>query len=99
MVDMPSIYDHTNPERPLEKVSPLKEFLKSCLALMKYETALNALCIMIYHCMKEREFHTMQRVLNQVLHKKRTSDEFRLSARIVDYEMDQVILDVNFLSK
>jgi hypothetical protein len=32
--------------------------------------------------------------VNQVLHKKRTSGEFILSAQIEDYEMDQVILDL-----
>jgi hypothetical protein len=32
--------------------------------------------------------------VNQVLCKKRTSDEFRLSAQIGDYDMDQVILDL-----
>jgi hypothetical protein len=47
---MPSIYDCTTPERALEKESPLKEFLRSCLALMKYEISLNALRGMIDHC-------------------------------------------------
>jgi hypothetical protein len=55
---MPSVYDCTIPERPLEKVSTLKEFLKICLELMKYETALNALRGMIDHSMQEREVPT-----------------------------------------
>jgi hypothetical protein len=55
---MPLIHDRIIPKRPLEKVSPLKEFMKSCLALMKDETALNALCKIIDHCMQEREFPT-----------------------------------------
>jgi hypothetical protein len=53
VVDMPLIYDRTTLERPLEKVSPLKEFMKSCLALMKDETALNALHKMIDHCTRK----------------------------------------------
>jgi hypothetical protein len=39
--DMPPTYDHSMTERPVEKVSTLKSFLKSCLELMKDETALN----------------------------------------------------------
>jgi nitrate reductase beta subunit len=42
--DMSSVYDHTIPERPVEKVNTLKYFLKSCLELMQDETTLNALC-------------------------------------------------------
>jgi hypothetical protein len=45
----------------------------------------------------------MQRVVNQVLCKKRTSREFRLSVQIGEYDMDNVILDlgsdVNVLPK
>jgi hypothetical protein len=70
---------------------------------MKYENALNALHIMIDHWVQEREFHTAQRVVNQVPCKKRTRGKFKLSAQIGDYDMDQVILDlgsdVNFFSK
>jgi hypothetical protein len=64
MVDMPLIYDQTTLENPLEKVTPLKEFLKRCLALMKVEVALNTLHKMIDHCAQEREFPTIQRVVN-----------------------------------
>ena len=64
---MPLIHDRIIPERPLEKVIPLKEFMKICLALMKDETALNALCKIIDHCMQYREFLTTHTVVNQVL--------------------------------
>jgi hypothetical protein len=64
MVDMPLIYNHTTLERPLEKVSPLKEFMKIYVALMKDEVVLNALCRMIDNSMKEREFHTTYKVVN-----------------------------------
>jgi hypothetical protein len=91
VVDMPLIYDRTTLKRPLEKVIPLKEFMKICLALMKDEVALNALCGMIDHSTQEREFHTTQRVVNQVLRKKRRSDEFRLIVQIGAYDINQVI--------
>jgi hypothetical protein len=59
--DMPSVYDHTIPERSVEKVNTLKYFLKSCLELMKDETTLNALCGMIDQCTQDREVPTTQR--------------------------------------
>jgi hypothetical protein len=70
--------------------------MKSCLALMKDETTLNALHGMIDHLVHEMEFHTTQRVVIQVLHKKRTSGEFGLSAQIRDYDMYWVILYLGF---
>jgi hypothetical protein len=59
---------------------------------MKDETTLNALCEMIDHCAQEREIPTAQRVVNQVLHKKRTNKEFKLSAQIGEYDVDNFIL-------
>jgi hypothetical protein len=77
MGDMPPIYDHAIPEGPLKKENTLGEFLKSCLELMKDENALNTLCNMIDHCTQERTIPTIQKVVNQVLRKKRTNGEFR----------------------
>jgi hypothetical protein len=56
VVDMPPVYDRTIPERSLEKVSTLREFLESCLELVENETALNTLCRMIDQCAQEKEF-------------------------------------------
>jgi hypothetical protein len=61
---------------------------------MKDETALNTLHGMFDHFIQEMELHTTHRVVNQVLHKKRTNNEFILSVQIGDYDMDQVILDL-----
>jgi hypothetical protein len=33
---VPHVYDCTMPEKPLGKVSTLREFLRSCVELMKY---------------------------------------------------------------
>jgi hypothetical protein len=54
--------------------------MRSCVELMKDETTLSALCDMIDHCTQEREIPIAERVVNQVLHKKRTNGEFILSA-------------------
>jgi hypothetical protein len=88
------VYDHTIPDRPIEKVNTLKEFLKSCLELMQDETTLNTLCRMIDQFTQDKEVPTMQKVVNQVLRKKRTNKEFILSAQIGEYDMDNVILDL-----
>jgi hypothetical protein len=58
VVDMPLIYDHTTLERPLEKESTLKDFMISCLELMKDETTWNELHRMIDHCVQERDLPT-----------------------------------------
>jgi len=47
------------PEKPLGKVSNLREFMRSCVELMKDEIALNALCEMIDHCVQEREIQDL----------------------------------------
>jgi hypothetical protein len=77
---MPLVYDHTIPDRIVEKVNTLKEFLKSCLELMQDETTLNTLCRMIDHLAPDKEIPTKQKAMNQVLCKKRTNKEFKLSA-------------------
>jgi hypothetical protein len=94
VADMLLIYDHTTLKRPIERESHLKEFMRSCFPLMKDKAGLNALHRMIDHCVQERELLIAQRVVNQVLCKNRMSNEFRLSAHIGDYDMDQVILDL-----
>jgi hypothetical protein len=58
--DMPPTYDHSMTERTIEKVSTLKSFLKSCLELMKDETALNALHGMIDQCTQDKEAPSAQ---------------------------------------
>jgi hypothetical protein len=69
---------------------------------MKDETAMNALCKMIDHFSQEREFPTMQRVVNQVLQKE---DQWRVQTKckIGEYDVENIILDlgsdVNVLPK
>ena len=93
----------TKIEKPTQKVSTLKEFLRSFIEIMKDETVFNELYEIIDHCMQGRETSIAQRVVNQVLCKKRTNGEFRFSAQIGEYDVDNVILDlgsdVNMLPK
>jgi hypothetical protein len=63
--DMPPTYDHSITERPVEKESTLKSFLKSCLELIKDETALNMLCGMIDQCAQDKEAHVAHEQLTR----------------------------------
>jgi hypothetical protein len=57
---------------------------------------LNTLYDMIDHYTQGRETPITQRVLNQVLCRKRTNGEFRFSSQIREYDVDNVILDLGF---
>jgi hypothetical protein len=61
---------------------------------MKYRTALSMLYNMIDHCTKGRDTHVAQRMVNQVLRRKRTNKEFTFNAQIGEYDVDNVILDL-----
>jgi hypothetical protein len=63
---------------------------------MKDEYCFIILCGMIDHCAQEKEMHVAQKTLNQVHQKKRTNREFRLNAQIRDYDMDNIIMDLEF---
>jgi hypothetical protein len=86
--------DCTALEKPTRKVRNLREFLRSCVEIMKYETTLNALYKMIDLFTQGRETPIAQIVVNHVLRRKRTNGEFIFSARIGEYDVDNVILDL-----
>jgi hypothetical protein len=99
----PHVCDCAMLEKPLWKLSTVREFLRSCVDLIKDETVLNELYKIIDHCVQERGVPITERVVNQVLHRKRTNKEFRISTQIEEYDVDNVILDlgsdVNVLPK
>jgi hypothetical protein len=94
---------HDVPKKSNGKVSTLKKFFRSCIEIMKDETALKTLYEIIYHCTQERKTSITQRVVKHVLHRKRTNGEFRFNTQIGEYDVDNVILDlgsnVNVLPK
>jgi hypothetical protein len=47
---VPLVYDLTIPKKSLEKVSTLRDFMRSFIELMKDENQRSALCNMIDHC-------------------------------------------------
>jgi len=95
--------DHVVSEKPNGKVSMLTKFLIICVEIMKDETMLSTLYDMISHYTRGRESHIAQRMVNQVLRRKRTNKEFRFSAQIGEYDVADIILDlgsdVNVLPK
>jgi hypothetical protein len=92
----PYVCDCIMPEKPLGKVSTLRELLRIFVELMKDQIVLNALYEMIDHYTQEREIPITQRVVNRLLHRKRTNKEFRLSVKIREYDVDNFILDLGF---
>jgi hypothetical protein len=67
--------------------------LRSFIEIIKDETTSNTLYEMIDHCTHERETPIVQRVVNTVLHRKRTNEEFRFNAQIGEYDVDNVTLE------
>jgi hypothetical protein len=60
----PWVGDHAVPKKPTGKVSTLREFLRSCVELMKDEIVLNTMYDMIDCCTQGRETPIAQRVVN-----------------------------------
>jgi hypothetical protein len=97
IVDRPPTDDQAITKGPLEKVSTLGNFLKSCLELVEDENGLHTLCSMIDHCAQGKESPTKNKLVNQLLCKKRTNGEFMFSAQIEEYDIDNVILDLGLM--
>jgi hypothetical protein len=90
----PLFCNRTMTRKSLGKVRTLREFFRSFIELMKDEIVLNGLCEMIDHYAQEREIPIAQRVVNQVLCKKRTNGEFILSAKIGEYDVENFIFEM-----
>jgi hypothetical protein len=103
MVVRPLIDDQAMAKGSLEKVNTLGNFLKRFLERVEDEKALHTLFSMIDHCTQIKAVPTENKVVNQLLHKKRTNGEFRFNAKIGEYDIDNVILElgsnVNVLPK
>jgi hypothetical protein len=89
---VPHVEDQVIPEKPTEKVITLIELLRSCVEIMKDETTLSTLYDMIDESTRGKETPIIQRMVNQVLHRKRTNEEYKFIAYIGMYDVDNVIL-------
>jgi hypothetical protein len=93
---LPHIADRAIPEKSSAQVSTLTELVKSCVELMKDINMLCMLYNMIDHYTKGRDIPFTERMVNQVLHRKRMNEEFRFNAQIGEYNVDDVILDLGY---
>jgi len=73
MGNMPPIEDEIMTKGSLEKISNLGKFLQSCLELVEDEKELHTLFSMINHYAQGKTIPTEKKVVNQLLHKKRTN--------------------------
>jgi hypothetical protein len=64
--------------------------------LVDYEKALHTLFSMIDHYARGKVVPTENKVVNQLLCKKRTNGEFSLNTQIGECDIDNVILDLGF---
>jgi hypothetical protein len=79
------------------------DFLYTCINLIKDEKFVHELQHLVRQYEMRRINHMLSRVVNQVSRKRRTNKELHLSAQIVDYDVDYVVLDlgseVNVMTK
>ena len=64
------------------------------MKLVKDHNALAGLQAIISNCDKQIGERTLERVVNQVRRRFRTGGEMRLTAKIGEFEMEQIVLDI-----
>ena len=93
-------FDWSTPKKSTGQVSILKNLLKRCLELVKNENDLVEILTIIEA--SERGFQQEKNV-NHIHKIMRTHQELRMNAKIGEYDMDFIILnmgsDVNILNK
>jgi hypothetical protein len=93
--EMPSLLDHTNEVQPLGQVSTIKDFLQSCVKLLKDPSSVKVLQNMLEICTTDVEGKLEQKIVNHLHTRRRTSREFILNANIGDFNMGDIILDLD----
>jgi hypothetical protein len=100
---MPPSLDHTNGMQPKGKVSKIKGFLQSCVKVLSDPSSVKILQNILEKCSSETEEKLEPKTVNHLHTRRRTSGEFRLNAKIGDFNMEDIILDlgseVNVLPK
>ena len=97
---MPKIFEQLIRRPPTKTVSKLKEFFKSCLALIHEKYVVTELTALIEY---NTAYLRPERRVNQIGSKWKTCRELRMTAHIGDYDMDCIILNlgsyVNILTR
>ena len=98
--DMPERFYHIFQKKVPHKVSKLKSFLSSLLALIQDKDAITELQALIEETPVESQ---PRRKVNHVKKKFKMRHELRMTVQIEDYNMDYIILDlgsdVNILTR
>ena len=93
--DMPEtfhkIFEQLNMDKIADKVSKLKPFLSSCLALIKDKEALSEMEALLETL---PEGDPPPKKVNNIKTKLKTGSKLRMTAQIGDYDMDYIILDL-----
>jgi hypothetical protein len=101
--EMPPSLDHTKEIQPLGQVRTIKGFLQSCVKILNDPSYVKVLQNMLERCSIEVEGKLEQKIVNHLHTRRKTSREFRLNANIGDFNMGDIILDleseVNVLPK
>ena len=99
VIVMLEIFEQLIKRPPTKKVSKLKDFFKSCLALIYDKDVVIELTALIED---NTEHLRPEKRVNQIRSKRKIDRELRMTTQIGDYDMDYIILeldsDVNILT-
>jgi hypothetical protein len=76
MYEMPSSLDHTNEAQPFGQVSTINNFLQSCVKLLNDPSYVKVLHNMLERCNTKVEEKLVQKTVNHLHTRRRTSREF-----------------------
>ena len=77
-----------------ELTGSVQSFLRSCLKLVRNEKAIGELQRIIDHYQQPSSVSSTQHVFHSIMGHTITGREMRLTAKIGEFEMDEVILDL-----
>jgi hypothetical protein len=91
---MPHSFDQSNFPREGKEVSKLMDFLHTCIKLIQDESVVQELQNLIKQYVQEKINPLLNREVHQICKKRRTNKELHLNARIGEYEIDYVVLEL-----
>ena len=91
ILEMPQRFDQLFQIKLTEKVTKLKNFFKSCLALIKDKDVVEELSSLVE---EPQPSVRPEKKVNHIGERPKTGRELRVNAQIGDYDMDFIILDL-----
>jgi hypothetical protein len=100
---MPLEFDHSSSPKEAKEVINLVEFLYTCINLIQDENIVQELQNLIRQYELGQIDPLLNRVVHQITKRRRTNKELHLNAKIGEYDIDYVVLDlgseVNVMTK